>query len=70
MPPKNKKPIISFSKITKVYLGDFVALKDIDLKIMEGEFISIVGHSGAGKTTLLKMLLAEEAPTSGNVFYG
>ena len=33
------------------------------------EFISIVGHSGAGKTTLLKMLLAEDRPTSGAVFF-
>ena len=35
-----------------------------------GEFVSIVGHSGAGKTTLMKMLLAEERPTEGSVFFG
>ena len=33
------------------------------------EFVSIVGHSGAGKTTLIKMILAEEKPTDGKVFF-
>jgi cell division transport system ATP-binding protein len=37
--------------------------------IESGEFLSIVGHSGAGKTTLLRLLLAEDSPTSGAVFF-
>ncbi len=37
--------------------------------VSPGEFVSVVGHSGAGKTTLLKMILAEEYPTSGSIFF-
>jgi cell division transport system ATP-binding protein len=45
------------------------ALEDVTLSVAPKEFVSIVGHSGAGKTTLLKLLLAEERPTAGNVFF-
>jgi cell division transport system ATP-binding protein len=61
--------MIYFDKVNKVYNDGTVALSDIDLKIEPGEFVSIVGHSGAGKTTLLKLLLAEETPSSGSVYY-
>jgi len=44
-------------------------LDEATIKIEPKEFVSVVGHSGAGKTTLVKMLLAEEKPTSGRVFY-
>jgi len=59
-----------FDSVSKNYLGEIVALEDINLTINPGEFVSIVGHSGAGKTTLLKMILTEEFPSTGNVFYG
>ena len=61
--------MIYFDKVTKIYSDDSVALKDVSFTVEPKEFISIVGHSGAGKTTLLKMLLAEERPTSGSVFF-
>ncbi len=61
--------MIIFEKVSKVYSEDSLALKDIDLHIRNGEFVSLVGHSGAGKSTLLKMIYAEEQPTSGNVFF-
>ena len=67
----NPKPssLINFNNVSKIYLGDAVAVKDINFSIDSAEFISLVGHSGAGKTTLLKLLLAEEAPTSGHVLF-
>jgi len=61
--------VIYFDRVSKVYAGDTVALQDVSFSVEAGEFISIVGHSGAGKTTLVKMLLAQEKPTSGAVFF-
>jgi len=61
--------MIKFQNITKIYQSNIVALDDVSFEIKEKEFISIVGKSGAGKTTLLKLLLAEEEPTKGRVFF-
>src|SRR3989338_2386931 len=60
--------MINFENISKFYNGD-PALDSINLSVSAGEFISIVGQSGAGKTTLIKLILAEEKPTSGSVFF-
>lgn len=60
--------MIYFDNVSKSYEGEKV-LDGINLSIHPGEFVSIVGHSGAGKTTFIKLLLAEEKPTSGSVFY-
>ncbi len=61
--------MIYFDKVTKHYNNDSVALHGITFSVNPKEFVSIVGHSGAGKTTLLKMILGEEKPTGGNVFF-
>src|SRR3990167_7730720 len=60
--------MIYFNNVSKVY-RDTVALDDATFTVASGEFVSIVGHSGAGKTTLTKMILAEEAPSEGTVFF-
>ncbi len=61
--------MISYQNISKIYLNDIVALKDINFDIEKNEFVTIVGKSGAGKTTLIKLLLREEEPTSGKIFF-
>lgn len=61
--------MIYFNNVSKVYAGDEPSLDTINLTINQGEFVSVVGHSGAGKTTLIKLILAEERPTQGNVYY-
>lgn len=61
--------VIAFDKVTKIYNDHSTALDGVSVRIAPREFVSIVGHSGAGKTTLLKMILAEEQPTSGSVFF-
>lgn len=60
--------MIYFNKVTKKYSDNFT-LEDVTLTVGQGEFVSIVGHSGAGKTTLTKLILAEESPTEGEVFF-
>lgn len=62
--------MIYFDNVSKLYNdGRSSALHDITFQIAPHEFVSIVGHSGAGKTTLLKMVIAEDAPTSGTVYF-
>lgn len=61
--------MIYFDNVSKIYNGGPPALEKVSFSIEPKEFISIVGHSGAGKTTLLKMLLAEDSPTEGSVFF-
>lgn len=61
--------MIYFDHVSKVYNAHSLALDDVTLTFEPKEFVSIVGHAGAGKTTLLKMILAEETPTSGAVFF-
>ena len=43
------------------------AVKDVSLKIEQGEFIGIIGHTGSGKSTLIQMLNGLIKPTSGKV---
>src|SRR3989344_5422626 len=61
--------MIYYDKVSKIYGDKSVALQDVTFSAEPGEFISVVGHSGSGKTTLIKMLLAEEKPTTGSVFF-
>ena len=62
--------MIDFKNVKKHYSNGTVALDGVDLHIDDGEFVFIVGHSGAGKTTMMKLLLREEAATSGTIKVG
>lgn len=61
--------MIYFDKVSKIYPDDSVALDGVSFGVKPNEFVTIVGHSGAGKTTLIKMLIAEDYPTDGAVFF-
>lgn len=61
--------MIYFDKVSKIYPDSSVGLDNVSFTVEPGQFVSVVGHSGAGKSTLLKMILAEERPTAGNVFF-
>jgi len=61
--------MIYFDNVTKRYNGNSIALENVTFSIEPKEFLSIVGPSGAGKSTVIKLLLAEEKPTSGKVFF-
>jgi len=59
--------MIRFIDVYKEYDNGTKALKGIDLRIDDGEFVFITGRSGSGKSTLLRILLKEVEPTSGRV---
>ncbi|MBL8101063.1 MAG: ABC transporter ATP-binding protein [Anaerolineales bacterium] len=62
--------LIELRNVSKTYstaAGDFVALKNVDLKINAGEFVGIVGKSGAGKSTLLNMINGVDDLSDGEV---
>lgn len=62
--------MIYFDNVSKVYNDSrSAALQEVTFQVAPKEFVSIVGHSGAGKTTVLKMIIAEDQPTHGTVFF-
>ena len=62
--------MIIFQNVTKNYNHNAVALDKVSFKIQRGEFVSIVGRSGAGKSTVVKLLIGEDKPSKGQVFFG
>ncbi len=69
--PNGNHSIIELRNVTKNYktaVGDFPALKSVDLQIQAGEFVSVIGKSGSGKSTLLNMVTGIDRPTDGEVF--
>lgn len=66
------KPVFECKNIFKNFKGDGIntyALKDVNLSLNEGEFVSIIGPSGSGKSTLLSILGTLDVPTSGELLY-
>ncbi len=72
MAANNPHPIIHLRDVVKAYStgeGPFLALKDVNIDIQQGEFLGITGKSGAGKTTLLNMISGVSEMTSGEVIF-
>lgn len=59
-------PLVVFEKVEKRF-GTFVAVKELDFDIREGEFLAIMGPSGCGKTTTLRMLAGLDVPSAGEI---
>ena len=64
----SSKSFVRFDKVDKSYDGKVLVVKDLNLDIDEGEFITMLGPSGSGKTTCLMMLAGFETPTNGEIY--
>ena len=65
---ENPKPLVCFEHIDKSFDGETLVIKDLNLDILQGEFLTMLGPSGSGKTTTLMMLAGFETPTNGKIF--
>ncbi len=61
------KTLVSFTGVEKTYDGKNLVVRDLNLNIQQGEFLSLLGPSGSGKTTTLMMLAGFESPTAGEI---
>jgi putative spermidine/putrescine transport system ATP-binding protein len=60
--------LVKFAGVQKTYDGSNLVVRDLNLDIQAGEFLSLLGPSGSGKTTTLMMLAGFESPTAGEIF--
>jgi NitT/TauT family transport system ATP-binding protein len=66
--PIGERPnVLSMNHVEKTFNGDVVALKDMNLQVNEGDFISLLGPSGCGKSTALRLIAGLIHTTSGNI---
>jgi putative spermidine/putrescine transport system ATP-binding protein len=65
---ENSKPLVRFEHIEKSYDGETLVVKDLNLDIARGEFVTMLGPSGSGKTACLMMLSGFETPTNGEIY--
>ena len=62
-------PTICINNVTKKFGKKIIAIKDVNLQISQGDFLTIIGPSGCGKSTLLRLIAGLEIPTSGEVLF-
>lgn len=70
--PVREKGLVDFDNVSKYFLRDknlVETLRDLDLSVPEGQFVSLLGPSGCGKTTLLNLTAGLMAPTFGNILF-
>ncbi|NOT41582.1 MAG: polyamine ABC transporter ATP-binding protein [Alphaproteobacteria bacterium] len=65
--PVGPVPFVRFAGVKKTYDGVTLVVKDLNLEIAKGEFLTLLGPSGSGKTTTLMMLAGFETPTAGDI---
>jgi len=65
---ENAKALVHFEHIEKSFDGETLVIKDLNLEISQGEFLTMLGPSGSGKTTCLLMLAGFLTPTHGEIY--
>ncbi len=69
----NPRPLLELMQLGKTYptpQGPAVIVRDVNLKIAEGEFVCLIGHSGCGKSTVLSIVMGLNEPTTGSAILG
>lgn len=64
---ENKNNYLQLQNISKQYDDGYIAIKDININIRKGDFVTLLGPSGCGKTTILKIIAGFEQPTNGRI---
>ena len=66
-PIRERPPLLTMSHIEKTFAGDVVALRDMNLTVNDGDFMSLLGPSGCGKSTALRLISGLMPPTRGKI---
>ena len=67
LPLGQRPPVLDMSNVTKTFNGDVVALRDMNLSVNSGDFISLLGPSGCGKSTALRLIAGLSTPSAGRI---
>ena len=67
---ESERPMVLFEEVQKSYDGESLVVKNLNLSIAKGEFLTMLGPSGSGKTTCLMMVAGFEAATHGEIYLG
>jgi len=70
LPSDTQDAFVAFDRVQKSYDGETLVVKDLNLQIGRGEFLTLLGPSGSGKTTCLMMLAGFETATHGEITLG
>jgi NitT/TauT family transport system ATP-binding protein len=65
--PAGSRPLVSVRGLSKAFSNGTLALRDVDLDLYPGEFVSLLGPSGCGKSTLLRLISDLSAPSAGTI---
>lgn len=69
-PPMGQRPpVLEMSNVTKTFNGDVVALRNMNLSVNEGDFISLLGPSGCGKSTALRLIAGLSSTSAGRIVW-